>query len=114
MERKTRLSFDELVMMNNTVSELPNCFLLNEIGLILVNGEKGREEAEKFLRELLDTNDWKDRFYAFCFLLSTNNLSQETIIRLEKFKEESANKEILPLAEESIEHFKGMDSNISQ
>lgn len=84
----------------------PRCLIINEIGAICNEDGKDAKKAEEFLRCLLESKDQDDRFYAFCWLSVISNLDPQTVQKVEEFKQNPDNQEIITKTKDQIENFK--------
>jgi hypothetical protein len=72
------------------------CFLINKIGTIFWSGGKDGQEAEAFLLKALEMDiNPSEKAYAICYLSTAKDTSPGTKEVLEKFRADSANKEVL-------------------
>jgi len=99
--RQTDFSFETIVERLKTGNG-QRCFLLNEVGIILWCGGENGAKAEALLRGCLESKEAEDKMYAFCYLSTAENIVQETTEKLERFKSDLANKEILERAKDAI------------
>ncbi len=104
--RKTSLTLPEL--KNILQGGLPQqCFYMNEIGEIMVEGGEDSVLAEEALKELLGDKDQERQCLAFCWLSqNAEKLSADTLREIGKFKNNSVNKETVRIAEEIISESK--------
>lgn len=101
--RQTRLGIDELIERAKDLNCGLRCFYMNEIGIIFI--EEGDEKAADFLLELLDTME-SERYYAYCFLSSVDAISPKARERLERFRNNPDNVQLIEDAKEDISFFK--------
>ena len=102
--RQTSLTLEELEKeLEIPQSGYPRCLVVNEIGVIFLESEG--KEGEETLIKLLKSNNPSDRFVAFCYLSSTPQLREKHASRLEAFKKDVTNKEMVPRAEKMISAF---------
>ena len=75
------------------------CLALNEIGEISQSDSDEAEKARDFLSGLLEAMNPSDRFYAFSYLFGSTELDQETFNKIEEFKTNLDNEDIISQAE---------------
>lgn len=95
--RFTKLSAEQIMkeLNNPDDSYFPKSFLLREMGNLLLEGGEDAEQAEKYFRESLGSNDPERKLSAVSHLTVLEVWDDETYRKLEEFKNNFANKEIL-------------------
>lgn len=104
--RQTDLTLEELVAeFEKPWPRHRRCLIINEVGEICNQGGEDAKKAEEFLRRLLSSEHSSDRLYAFSWLSVIENLSPQTSQKLEEFKEDPTNEEIIAEAQPQIERY---------
>lgn len=102
--RQTDLCFEELVnLLKNPDPAYPECLIANEIGCIFRTGDK---ESEKILCDLLSAKEEKSRYAAYCFLNETNELDEKTRTKIQEFKANPINQELVVVAKAHMKTIK--------
>ena len=101
--RQTDFSLKELLVeLDNLSSLIPMYLLISEIGEISQDNNGEAEEAEIFLKELLESDDSIKQFYAYCYLSIKEIPNEETLVSLGYFRENPANLEVIQKAENAL------------
>jgi hypothetical protein len=96
--KQTELGLDDLVRMINN-GEDKECLLTSEIGEIMDEGGQEASQAESYLRDVLKGNGIAEiRALAYCWLATSQKISQITFEIVKRFKKNPENKEVLEKA----------------
>lgn len=87
-------TFEELITELTESEEVPRCFTMNKIGILLSRGDK---KAEDFFLKILQTSENKeDLFYAYIYLSDEeSDISEETREAIKAFEKDPKNKEVM-------------------
>ena len=100
--RQTDLSYEELVSIladpQRNGREEPACFFLNEMGGILLEGNKDADRAGTYLLEVLEQEDEAAKFIALCYLIIAPTVYEYVNQKLQQFVDEPRNEEIVTRA----------------
>ena len=105
--RQTNLEMDDLIReIENPTGSYPTCLIINEIGMACLCSEDGKDEGKKALLSLLEHDDQRHKFLAFCMISLIPSLAQEKASILEAFRKNPDNQPFLEIADEKIREFK--------
>jgi len=103
MKRKTNFSVQEIInLLQSGQTKYPPCMLLNELGVILNQGEDKNQLAENYLLSLLNDKNENHRAIS-CFHLSyskevANRLSKE----ISEFRNNPENEDLVLFIDEEL------------
>ena len=85
--RRTKLSFEQIKEeLGSPEADFLKGFLIAEMGELLLEGGERADEAEAFLRDLLNSDELVgDKKIAFCFLDALEYMDRETFRAIEAF-----------------------------
>jgi len=95
--RHTKLNFEDLLkkIKDPELGQHWKFFYLGGMRNLLLKGGSDAKKAESFFRELLDSDNPDERLIAFRCLMTLKPMSNETYRKLEIFKGEPSNREII-------------------
>lgn len=109
--RQTGLTLDDLISRLNSKTSgdhLPRCLCINEVGVIVLNGEDEGDKGEKTLLSFLDSESDTDRALSFAFLSVSDQLSKKHAIVLAQFPKRIENVPLMPEIERMLSQFSAM------
>ena len=81
--------------------------IINEIGCVSVDKkDENKKRAEKVLRDLFKDNEEESRDIIFAWLSVIDNPDKETLVALEEFRKDPANKRIIREMQPQIDRFR--------
>jgi hypothetical protein len=97
LERQTSFSLKDLVgLMVHNDSQYPKCLLINEIGIICVQGnDNADQDGEKCLLSLLVDKSGNNRALAFTYLSLVQEIADRNKEALASFRSNPANAHML-------------------
>ena len=110
-ERRTSLSIEELVVEYYNPFELPQCGVVNEIGVVFLQKTHESEKAEDFLFGLLNEESWENAVKALCYLMTPDekDLRPETAMKINSFVNDRNKWEIVGTAKQMVSARKNLN-----
>ncbi|MFZ4648378.1 MAG: hypothetical protein ACOYMB_01940 [Patescibacteria group bacterium] len=104
-ERKTDYSLQKIIdILDGKINNgYPRCFIINELGSILISKNDENEIGEKKMLTLLESKDDGERALAFCYLSCCDDLAAKHQNLMTSFQEDPKNERLKGFIAKSLE-----------